>query len=446
MNSSASPTPAPPSTDPRLERVLFVHAHPDDETITTGGTIAALVEAGAAVTVVTCTRGELGEVIPDDLSTLRDDQTALAVHREAEIASAMDDLGVGDHRFLGSPGARTPGLPERAYRDSGMVWRSDAVAGPTPDLHPAAFCAAEFGEIVSDLSAVVQSVRPTAIVSYDEDGGYRHPDHVRANRVAVRAARLVGVPFFAIVAGAESAEGPEAEALAADDTVLTMDTRHVAPRKVAALRDHRSQIEVVDLPGGRAGIRYPHGVVEPVTVHESFRFVPDPTADEGASEMARLTTGGRVAALVLALVAGAVFGIIGTVMHQSTITVAGSPVWSGLVLALLMSLTLLAGLRSVFGSRAMAGAAAVGLVGALVVLWQASPGGSVLLPANTPAYGWLVGVVVVVTLVLGWPRLRGLPGRGATPPGDATRASSVGAQPAGDKLDALPDAKGTPQT
>ncbi|NRD27143.1 PIG-L family deacetylase [Frigoribacterium sp. VKM Ac-2836] len=448
MNFSASPTSASPSTvgDPRLERVLFVHAHPDDETITTGGTIAALVEMGAAVTVVTCTRGELGEVIPDDLAPLRDDQTALAVHREGEIASAMDDLGVGDHRFLGSSGARTPGLPERAYRDSGMVWRSDGVAGPTPDLHPAAFCAAEFGEVVSDLSAVVQSVRPTAIVSYDEDGGYHHPDHVRANRVAVRAARLVGVPFFAIVAGAESAEGPEAEALAADETVLTMDTRHVAPRKIAALRDHRSQVEVVDLPGGRAGIRFPHGVVEPVTVRESFRFVPDPAADEGGSEMAQLTTGGRVAALVLALAAGAVFGTIGTVMHQSTVTVADSPVWSGLVLALLMCLALLAGLRSVFGSRAMAGAASLGLVGALVVLWQASPGGSVLLPANTPAYVWLVGVAVIVTLVLGWPRLRGLPGRDATPPGDATRASSVGAQPAGDKLDALPDAKGTPQT
>ncbi|MET4051466.1 N-acetyl-1-D-myo-inositol-2-amino-2-deoxy-alpha-D-glucopyranoside deacetylase [Frigoribacterium sp. PvP054] len=448
MNSSASPTSASPSTagDPRLERVLFVHAHPDDETITTGGTIAALVEAGAGVTVVTCTRGELGEVIPDDLAALRDDQAALAVHREGEIAAAMRDLGVDDHRFLGSAGARTAGLPERAYRDSGMVWRSDGVAGPTPDLHPAAFCAAEFGEVVSDLSAVVQSVRPTAIVGYDEDGGYHHPDHVRANRVAVRAARLVGVPYFAIVAGAEAAEGVEAEALADDDTVVTMDARHVAPRKLAALRDHRSQVEVVDLPGGRAGIRFPHGAVEPVTLRESFRFVPEPVVDEGASEMARMTTGGRVAALVLALAAGAVFGAIGTVMHQSTITVGGVPLWSGLVLALLMSLALLAGLRSLFGSRAVAGVAAVGLVGTLVVLWQASPGGSVLLPANTPAYVWLVGVVVAVTLVLGWPRLRGGGGGGVTPPGDATRASSVGAQPAGDRLDALPDAKGTPQT
>ena len=94
----------------------------------------------------------------------------------------------------------------------------------------------------------------------------------------------------------------------------------------------------------------------------------------------------------------------------------------------------------------LSGSTAVGLVGTLVVLWQASPGGSVLLPANTPAYVWLVGVVVVVTLVLGWPRLRGGGGGDVTPPGDATRASSVGAQPAGDRLDALPDAKGTPQT
>jgi len=448
MNAPASPTPTSPTVagDPRLERVLFVHAHPDDETIMTGGTIAALVEGGTAVTVVTCTRGELGEVIPDDLAALRVDQAALAVHREGEIAAAMRDLGVDDHRFLGAQGARTAGLPERAYRDSGMVWRSDGVAGPTPDLHPAAFCAAEFGEVVSDLSAVVQSVRPTAIVSYDEDGGYHHPDHVRANRVAVRAARLADVPYFAIVAGAEAALGAEAEALADDETVLSLDTRHVLPRKLAALRDHRSQVEVVDLPGGRAGLRFPHGAVEPVTTTESFRFVPEPTAPEGATEMEQMTPGGRVVALVLALAAGAVFGTIGTVMHQSTITVAGAPLWSGLVLALVMSLALLIGLRSVFGSRAAAGAASLGLVGAVVVLWQASPGGSILLPANTPAYVWLVGVVVVVTLVLGWPRLRGVAGGDATGVDGTTRTSSAGVQPARDKLDALPDAKGTPQT
>lgn len=124
---------------------------------------------------MTCTRGELGEVIPDDLERLRDDEAALAVHREGEIAAALRELGVRDHRFLGDVGARTPGLEPRVYRDSGMVWRSDGVAGPTDDLHPAAFCAAEFGEIVSDLSAVVDAVRPTVVVSYDDDGGYHHP-------------------------------------------------------------------------------------------------------------------------------------------------------------------------------------------------------------------------------------------------------------------------------
>ena len=107
----------------RAERVLFVHAHPDDETIATGGTIAALVDAGAEVTIVTCTRGELGEVMPDDLARLRGDEAALAAHREGEIAEAMRDLGVRDHRFLGDPEARTHGLPARVYRDSGMVWR-----------------------------------------------------------------------------------------------------------------------------------------------------------------------------------------------------------------------------------------------------------------------------------------------------------------------------------
>ena len=425
----------PASTDPRpdapsalrAERVLFVHAHPDDETIATGGTIAAFVDAGAQVTIVTCTRGELGEVMPDDLARLRGDEAALAAHREVEIAEAMRDLGVRDHRFLGDPEARTAGLPARVYRDSGMVWRSDGVAGPTPDLHGAAFCAAEFVDIVSDLQAVVESVRPTAVVSYDEDGGYHHPDHVRANRAAVRVARLAEVPFFAIVAGAEQATGAEAEALAADDTVRTVDVRPSTARRLAALRRYRTQVEVVDLPEGRAGVRYPHGAVHPVGTTESFRFVPQPdpraAGPAGASEFADMNTSGRVATTVLALVAGAVFGALGTVAHQGTVTVAGSPLWSGLVLSLVMAAALLAGMRLLFGSRVVAVATALGLLGAAALLSQPGAGGSALVPANGPGYAWTFGPLLIAMVVIAWPTL---PPRGGGSEGGPADASSAG--------------------
>ncbi|MBE8146215.1 PIG-L family deacetylase [Brevibacterium casei] len=83
-------------------RILFVHAHPDDETIATGGTIAALAAEGDQVTVLTATRGEGGEVIPPEMKALEGDRAGLASVRESEIAEAMRSLGVTDHRFLGT--------------------------------------------------------------------------------------------------------------------------------------------------------------------------------------------------------------------------------------------------------------------------------------------------------------------------------------------------------
>ena len=444
-DSQASRGAATAPVGARREHVLLVHAHPDDETIATGGTIAALLDSGASVTIVTCTRGELGEVIADDLAGLRGDEAALAVHREGEIADAMRELGVRDHRFLGDPEARTAGLPSRAYRDSGMVWRSAGVAGPTPDLHPSAFCAAEFGEIVSDLQAVVDSVRPTAIVSYDEDGGYHHPDHVRANRAAVRVARLAEVPYFAVVAGADAATGAEAEALAADPTVLTVDVRASTPRKVAALRRYRTQLEVVDLPGGRAGIRHPHGAVDPLPATESFRSVaePDPQVASASttSELSEMTLGGRLGTLVLALAAGVVFGAIGTVAHQGTVSVGSAELPTGIVVALVMAGALMAGFRLVFRSRVVAVVAALGLLLTAGLFSQPGAGGSVLVPANTAGFLWVFGPVLLAMLVLAWPSL---PPRDATgtPAGSVPPASSLGR----DRMDALPDAKGTPQT
>ena len=421
---SGVPGPGPLSSASGADRVLFVHAHPDDETITTGGTIATLLEAGASVAVVTCTRGELGEVLPDDLAHLRGRPDALAAHRETEIEAAMRHLGVRDHRFLGAPEARTAGLPSRRYRDSGMVWESEGVAGPTPDLHPDAFCAAAFGELVSDLAAVVESLRPTAIVSYDEDGGYHHPDHVRANRVALRVARLTGVPFFAVVAGASAATGPEAEALAADPDVVRVDTRPVAGRVLAALRDHRSQVEVVDLPEGRPGLRWPHGAVEPVATSETFRHVAEPVAASGGdgTDWAAETTGAKAAALVLAGIAGAVFAGIGTVGHRVTTTVAGQPLWTGLVLSLVAVVLLGVGFRLVFGSRRVVAAAAVGALAVVVLFSFPSAGGSVLVPADDRGLLWTFGSALALGLVLAWPRLHG----------------------AGATIDSPPRSKGTP--
>jgi N-acetyl-1-D-myo-inositol-2-amino-2-deoxy-alpha-D-glucopyranoside deacetylase len=130
-------------------RVLLVHAHPDDETINNGATMALYAALGAQVTLVTCTRGEEGEVLTPELSHLASAVTdGLGEHRETELANAMKALGVNDFRFLGAG--------EVKYRDSGMM-------GTPPEI------------------------KPQVLITYDEIGGYGHPDHIQAHRVAMRA-------------------------------------------------------------------------------------------------------------------------------------------------------------------------------------------------------------------------------------------------------------------
>src|SRR3954447_8950142 len=162
-------------------RMLLVHAHPDDETIGNGVTMAKYAAEGAHVTLVTCTLGEEGEVLVPELAHLaadRDDQ--LGAHRIGELATAMEAIGVRDHRFLGGPGR---------YRDSGMMGL------PTND-RPDCFWQADLDEAAGYLVEVIREVRPQVLLTYDDDGGYGHPDHIQAHRVAMRGVELAADPDF----------------------------------------------------------------------------------------------------------------------------------------------------------------------------------------------------------------------------------------------------------
>ncbi|WP_326598826.1 N-acetyl-1-D-myo-inositol-2-amino-2-deoxy-alpha-D-glucopyranoside deacetylase [Streptomyces sp. NBC_01803] len=155
--------------------VLLVHAHPDDESITTGVTMAACVAAGVPVTLVTCTLGEEGEVIPASLAHLAADRdNALGPFRAGELAAAMRALGVTDHRFLGGAGR---------WSDSGM-------RGVPQNDRPSAFWRADVDEAGAALAEVIAEVRPRVLITYDPNGGYGHPDHIQAHRVAMRGAEL----------------------------------------------------------------------------------------------------------------------------------------------------------------------------------------------------------------------------------------------------------------
>jgi N-acetyl-1-D-myo-inositol-2-amino-2-deoxy-alpha-D-glucopyranoside deacetylase len=159
--------------------MLLVHAHPDDETINNGATMARYVDEGAHVTLLTCTLGEEGEVLVPELAQLAADEAdQLGGYRIGELGAAMAALGVTDWRFLGGAGR---------YRDSGMM-------GTPANDKPRAFWNADLDEAADHAVAVVREVRPHVLVTYDENGGYGHPDHIQAHRVAMRAVELAADP------------------------------------------------------------------------------------------------------------------------------------------------------------------------------------------------------------------------------------------------------------
>ncbi|HZW45343.1 MAG TPA: N-acetyl-1-D-myo-inositol-2-amino-2-deoxy-alpha-D-glucopyranoside deacetylase [Dermatophilaceae bacterium] len=161
----------------RRARLLFVHAHPDDETLLTGITMAAYAAQGHDVHLLTCTLGEEGEVIPAEQAHLRSDRDdSLGYTRREELRAAMAVLGV-QHAVLGEDPAR--GVASR-YRDSGMVGTSGA-------QHPDAFAAADLDEAAAMVAAHIKALRPDVVVTYDKQGGYSHPDHVQAHRVTMSA-------------------------------------------------------------------------------------------------------------------------------------------------------------------------------------------------------------------------------------------------------------------
>ena len=366
------------------QRVLFVHAHPDDESIATGGTIATLVDRGDVVTVLTCTRGERGEVIPPHLAHLEGDAAALAAHRETELAAALHELGVTDHRYLGAEGARWPGSEPRRYVDSGMRWGPDG-AEAIDSGDPEAFSSAVFGEAAADIAAVIAETQPHVVVSYDANGGYGHPDHVWAHRTARRAAEVMAVPFWTIGGG-----GGES---------VTVDVSAVLDRKVRALRAHETQLVVTG-----ETFALSNGESAPIARSESFTRVAPPTEPTGAFR--EMAVSGKIFTAVSAAAFGAVTGLVMTVVHQATAVVGGVVVPWGIVVALVATTALLVGLRLTFDSRALPVVALVPLLALVTVLAAPTVGGSILVPANAAGYAWSFGPTLVAVVVLAWPRVR----------------------------------------
>jgi N-acetyl-1-D-myo-inositol-2-amino-2-deoxy-alpha-D-glucopyranoside deacetylase len=270
-------------------RMVVVHAHPDDETLWTGGMIARYSVAGVGVTLVTCTLGELGEVLTEELRGLAADRAdQLGGYRLAELRAAAAALGLTDQRFLGGIGR---------WRDSGMVAEPGARASVPVQLHPRAFAAGQLEEQVEALVEVLEAVRPQVVVTYGPDGGYGHPDHIRAHQVTMAAAPRVPEiqrVFWAVRPVSALAEGiaalaampglpfplPDSQGLpGVDDAEVTtvVDVSAHRGAVLSAMRAHDTQVRVWTA-GPDAAFALWDGVARPVLDVEHFTLARGPAA------------------------------------------------------------------------------------------------------------------------------------------------------------------------
>lgn len=274
------------SAVPGTGGLLLVHAHPDDESITTGGTIARYRSRGIPVTVVTCTLGEEGEVIGEQWAQLAADRAdQLGGYRVSELTAALAELGAGPPLFLGGAGR---------WRDSGMAG-TDSAENPRAFIHsgPAA---------VAALTQILLQLRPRVVVSYDPKGGYGHPDHIRAHQITTAAIDTAAEQgwdtpkFYWTVTDAEivrthtdalarrtvdqlpgalpqgwrlPAEG-ELPGVPSNTVTAAVDVSEVLTAKRAALGAHATQVSVA--PSGRE-FALSNNVAQPILPEEHYVLV-----------------------------------------------------------------------------------------------------------------------------------------------------------------------------
>jgi N-acetyl-1-D-myo-inositol-2-amino-2-deoxy-alpha-D-glucopyranoside deacetylase len=296
-------TPMPAAGGSPAGGLLAVHAHPDDETLSTGALLATWAAAGRPATVVTCTRGERGEVIGSRYTHLSGDPVALAEHRRAELAAALAALGVHDHVFLDEVAGDGP------WVDSGMVWAAAGHATIGPDVPPGAFALVDVEVAAERLARVLRDRRPAVVAGYEPGGGYGHPDHVQAHRVMTRAVQLASVGpdrwdvpcvLWSVLDAAELVEGRTAcepdgglvasigeplpsAAVPSDRVDVRVTVAPVLDRVMAALRAHTTQVQSVRGVSGTgpalASFALSNAVVQPLLAVECYRVAEGLRAD-----------------------------------------------------------------------------------------------------------------------------------------------------------------------
>ncbi len=256
--------------------LMAVHAHPDDESSSTGGVLAAYSAQGVRTVVVTCTNGEFGDA-PGGVKPGEDghDAAEVAQLRLAELRTAAGILGVSDLELLGY---HDSGMPDWDYKDN-------------PDV----FCNVPVGEVAERIGGLITKYRPQVLVTYDDKGAYQHPDHVHASLAAQAAAKETSIPakvYLSTMRGSSWRKIWEALRAAGEDVpdwtvdeersrraleseeriTTTIDIRPVLERKRAALFAHGTQVNGDSWFG-----KIPPDVIEAAFGYEYFIRVGDTT-------------------------------------------------------------------------------------------------------------------------------------------------------------------------
>ncbi|WP_144934558.1 PIG-L family deacetylase [Rothia kristinae] len=349
--------------------VLFVHAHPDDESASTGATMARLAREGAAVHLLTMSRGEMGEVIGPEHAELdvrtrdpKDPGDALGALRETELSAALNALGVTGHRFAERPKGG-------AFRDSGMSWAADGTAAPDPRAAPDCLTRAELSQAAAAVAAEIRRLRPEVVVTYDADGGYGHPDHRRTHEAVMAALPLLPDDALPRLVWGEEGE------VDAGDTRRQAVIRGDLAAKERAMAAHATQIRVD--PGHT--FRYSNDVVQPISPVETYRLLAAragarPAGAESVSAPGPETEAadpdrepaGLISSAITAVAVGLLLGFLGTMLHASVAYFDGWYLPWGAILAVLGVFTgtvWTAGFTRRRGLTLMPGLAAFALIG-----------------------------------------------------------------------------------
>lgn len=359
-------------------RLLVVHAHPDDESLFTGHLIAHALRGGSEVRVLTLTRGEMGSTQVKQFEYLNVDTQAMALFREQELSQALEAFPGVEHRYLG----------KRAYKDSGMRINAWGKVGKPRKLDEMALAAAGTSVVGEDIADEIRDFKPDAVVTYDAKGGYGHPDHKASHAAVAWAIRQV----------AKERIKPEFWEIAEPGNSFDIEfgDEETAELKKAALEAHGSQVEISGdeiIYNGKTRMR--------LSDKERLRK----TSPSPLLQLKPALT------YFWAIPTGVLVGIAGTLLHRSE-DGSGFPI--GLVVALSMVASLALALRMLRNSRGALYLMSFSLIITVFLMAQRQPGGELFITTDLQgnffeSVGnlWAYGSILVVGLIMVFPQLRG---------------------------------------